>query len=151
MTTITDVAAYILQNNGTMSTMKLEKLCFYSQAQSLSKRGIPLFDEDFQAWRNGPVSPTLFNLHRHLFLIHAGELDPFLPDGAPRLTDAEKTLIDMVCGQLASKTGNQLSERTHAEAPWRDARAGLSPADPCNRTIGKDSIARFYAANPVVR
>ncbi len=35
MATVFDVAAYILENTGSISTMKLQKLCYYSQAWSL--------------------------------------------------------------------------------------------------------------------
>ena len=43
-----------------MSTMKLQKLCYYSQAWALVWDDAPLFNEDFQAWANGPVCPELF-------------------------------------------------------------------------------------------
>ena len=45
MTSIFDVAAYVLDKLGVMTTMKLEKLCYYSQAWSL-------------VWMNGVCSPS---------------------------------------------------------------------------------------------
>lgn len=55
---ITDVAAFILNRTGTITTMKLHKLAFYAQAEHLVKhQGAPLFPEDFYAWRSGPVCP----------------------------------------------------------------------------------------------
>ncbi|MHA1540324.1 MAG: Panacea domain-containing protein [Alphaproteobacteria bacterium] len=44
--------------------MKLQKLCYYSQALSLSKNSKKLFNENFEAWSNGPVCRELFNLHK---------------------------------------------------------------------------------------
>ena len=47
MATIFDVASYILSKQGPMTTMKLEKLCYYAQAWSLVwdedaiRRGVP--------------------------------------------------------------------------------------------------------------
>ena len=38
-----------------ITTMKLQKLCFYSQAYSLVKYNQQLFPEDFRAWKNSPV------------------------------------------------------------------------------------------------
>lgn len=55
-----DVAKYILEVKGTMSTMKLQKLCYYAQAWSLVWDDKPLFDEEFEAWANGPVCRELF-------------------------------------------------------------------------------------------
>lgn len=47
MGSVFDTAKYILEKCGTMSTMKLQKLCYYSQAWSLVWDDAPLFDEDF--------------------------------------------------------------------------------------------------------
>ena len=51
MTSIFDVAAYVLDKLGVMTTMKLEKLCYYSQAWSLVWDERRLFPERFEAWR----------------------------------------------------------------------------------------------------
>ena len=74
MCSIVDVADYILEKYGTMTTMKLQKLAFYSQARALVVNGMPLFDEDSEAWANGPVSPALYALHKGRFLVHPGDL-----------------------------------------------------------------------------
>ncbi len=150
MTSVVDVAAYILDKYGPMTTMKLEKLAYYSQAYSLSRgNGVPLFEEDFQAWVNGPVAPELYHEHRGKFLLHRGELAHALAGHAP-LSASEKRLVDTVCEKLSPLTGNQLSERTHAEKPWRDARIGCGPSDRCEAVISKQAIRHYYSAHPVV-
>lgn len=151
MKSVVDVAAYILDEYGPMTTMKLEKLAYYSQAYSLSRgNGVPLFDEDFQAWVNGPVAPELYQEHRGKFLVRKGDLSSAVAGHAP-LTASEKALIDTVCKELSPLSGNQLSERTHAESPWRDARAGIGPTERCDAIISKRAIREYYAAHPVVR
>lgn len=60
MANVFDVAKYILEVKGTMSTMKLQKLCYYAQAWSLVWDDKPLFGEEFEAWANGPVCRELF-------------------------------------------------------------------------------------------
>ena len=45
MAHVVDVAAYILECLGSVSTMKLQKLTFYSQAYYLVEHGTPLFPE----------------------------------------------------------------------------------------------------------
>ncbi|VEI13109.1 Uncharacterized phage-associated protein [Trueperella bialowiezensis] len=94
MAGIADVAARILDNHGVMSTMKLQKLVFYAQAESLATTGQPLFSEDFQAWRGGPVSLALYRQHRGLFLIRPGQIRliqklGFLPS-RPRLLTVQQ-------------------------------------------------------------
>ena len=79
-----DVAAYILQKMGAMTTMKLQKLVYYSQAWSLVWDEKPLFVEDIEAWANGPVVRELFDYHRGMYEISA------MPIGNPRLLNQEQ-------------------------------------------------------------
>ena len=72
MAHVVDVAAYILEDLGSVSTMKLQKLAFYSQAYYLAEHGATLFPEAFEAWANGPVAPDLFRRHRGEFVIARG-------------------------------------------------------------------------------
>ena len=74
MLSVFDVAKYILQmdTNG-MTTMKLQKLCYYCQAYSLGWTNEKLFYEDIYAWKNGPVCRTLFNAHKGIFLIYLSD------------------------------------------------------------------------------
>lgn len=67
MTNVFDVAKYILHKKGRMSTLKLQKLCYYAQAWSLAWDDSPLFNEDFEAWANGPVCRRLFNIRKGSF------------------------------------------------------------------------------------
>lgn len=146
MTTVVDVANYILNKYGTMTTMKLQKLTFYAQAQALAVTGHPLFPEDFEAWKGGPVCRELYAQHRGMFLIHPGELAAAHPQP---ITNDKKAIIQSVCDHLSSHTGNALSNRTHAELPWQDARGDTPPNNSCNKTISKESIQNFYSTHPI--
>lgn len=146
MTTIIDVANYILSKYGTMTTMKLQKLTFYAQAQALAVTGRPLFQEDFEAWKGGPVCRALYAHHRGMFLIHPGELTEAASRPVPQ---NEQSIIDSACNYLSSQTGNELSRRTHAESPWQEARGDALPNASCTEVISKESMKRFYKANPI--
>ena len=150
MPTVIDVAAYILDEYGPMTTMKLQKLAYCSQAYCLAtNNGEPLFDDDFHAWMNGPVSPTLYQMHRGKFLIHKGE--PSSATAGHSALDARtKAIVDAVCDELSGSSGKQLSERTHGESPWVDAREGYSASERCNNIISKTSIRDYYSTRPVV-
>ena len=64
MVSVYDVAQYILGKIGPLTTMKLQKLLYYSQAWSLVWDDKPLFAEEFEAWANGPVCRELYNMHK---------------------------------------------------------------------------------------
>ena len=146
---ITDVAAFILNRTGTITTMKLHKLAYYAQAAHIvAHNGAPLFPEDFYAWRGGPVAPRLFALHRNLLLIHPGEL----PQGDPdRLTDEDKNLIRHVCTSMGDITGAELGERVCSEDPWLHARGNLKPSDTGGNTlIPKITMGVYYFEHPIL-
>ena len=144
---VVDVAAYILERTDTITTMKLQKLAFYAQVQHLVTTGAPLFPEDFQAWRGGPVVPELYALHRGKFLIRPGELSS---GDSSALTDAERALIDRVCSALGGMTGAELSERTHVEDPWLHAREGMVPSAPSDAVITQEAMRSYYQEHPVL-
>lgn len=141
MSTVFDVAKYILKKTGQITTMKLQKLVYYCQAWSLAWDGVPLFDEDFQAWANGPVCPELFNRHHGKFVVDEG----FLADVSDYSfgKDAIETM-DAVLGHYGDKESHWLSELTHKESPWKEARAGIPNGERCTTVISKDSMQQYY-------
>lgn len=145
MASIVKTAKYILEKMGTMSTMKLQKLCYYSQAWTLAWDEVPLFNEDFEAWANGPVCRSLFDLHKGKFLISADDLPE--SSEAECLSDSERENINKVLEFYGDKEGHWLSELTHKERPWKEARqkANVLPGDSCNEIITKESIEDYYA------
>lgn len=141
MSTVFDVAKYVLKKTGKITTMKLQKLVYYCQAWSLAWDGVPLFDEDFQAWANGPVCPELFRLHHGKFVVDES-LFCDLPD-YPFGQDAIET-IHAVLDHYGDKEPYWLSELTHKEAPWREARAGVPNGEPCSNVIQKERMQQYY-------
>jgi uncharacterized phage-associated protein len=138
MATVFDVAAYILERRGSMPAMKLQKLTYYSQAWSLVWDEMPLFDNRIEAWANGPVVPDLYTAHRGQFQVSKIEGD------ASALTDTQKETIDKVLEFYGDKTSQWLSDLTHTESPWIDARRGLAPAQRGSEEIKIASMAMYY-------
>lgn len=140
MANIFDVAKYILEKRGTMSTMKLQKLCYYAQAWALVWDDEPLLDEEFEAWANGPVC-------RELFLKTQGRYSVSAEDetgGNGDLTEDEKDTIDKVLEHYGEHNAQWLSQLTHMEEPWNNARIGVPAGVGCNRIITKESMALYY-------
>lgn len=144
MVTVKDVANYILNRLGFVSTMKLQKLVYYSQARSLVAADAPLFLEDFQAWANGPVCADLFVLHRGRFIVGPGDLGLSVAENP--LTSLERASIDRTLSVLGEYDGNDLSNLTHSESPWRDARGDTPEGERCQNVISKESIRAFYSS-----
>jgi uncharacterized phage-associated protein len=137
-----DVAEYILSRLGSMSAMKLQKLVYYSQAWTLVWTENPLFDEEIQAWANGPVVWELYCLHRGMFRV-----DPGLFQGDPsRLSEDQKDAVGRVLTYYGDKDPQWLSSLTHLETPWQQARSGVEKGQPCSNIISKESILEYYSS-----
>ena len=140
MANVFNVAKYILEKCGDMSTMKLQKLCYYAQAWSLVWDDRPLFDEDFQAWANGPVCNELFQKTKGKFLVTASDET----GGAGDLTDNQKDTINKVIEYYEPHNAQWLSRLTHLEDPWKNARANLPEDAHSDAIISKESMALYY-------
>ena len=140
MANVFDTARYILEQSGRMSTMKLQKLCYYSQAWSLVWDETPLFNEDFEAWANGPVCPELFYKTKGKYSVNAEDET----GGEGNLSGNQKDTIDRVLEHYGSHDAQWLSQLTHMEDPWIKARAGLPRGAGCNNVITKESMALYY-------
>lgn len=141
MANVFDVAKYILSKKGTMSTWKLQKLCYYSQAWHYTWTEHPLFANRIEAWANGPVVVDLFNMHRHMFMIsdiQAGNIS--------NLSDDEKNSIDIVLRDYGDMEPYALRELTHHEAPWMLARGNLPDNAKCSNEITLDSMGDYYGS-----
>lgn len=140
MANVFATARYLLTKSGPMSTMKLQKLCYYAQAWSLVWDDFPLFEEDFQAWANGPVCPELFFATKGKFLVSAEDE----PVGKGELSDNQKDTVDRVLEYYGKHDAQWLSQLTHLEDPWKEARADTLPGGSCCNVISKESMAMYY-------
>ena len=141
MTTVHDVAAFILRELGEMTTMKLQKLVYYSQAWSIVWDEKPLFRERIEAWANGPVVPELWKEHRQEYSVSTW------PRGdADRLAAEQKETVEAVLRYYGPKSSQWLSDLTHMEEPWRDARKGLGPGERGNAEISVGSLLAYYGS-----
>lgn len=136
-----DVVAYILEKMGTMTTMKLQKLVYYSQAWSLVWDEEPLFEEKIEAWANGPVVRELFDYHRGMYEISS------MPYGNSRLLNQEQQeTVDAVLEYYGHRSAQWLIELTHMEDPWKQARQGLNSLERGNQVISLGAMADYYSS-----
>jgi uncharacterized phage-associated protein len=136
-----DVAAYILGEHGPMSAMKLQKLVYYSQAWSLVWEDRPLFREHIEAWAHGPVVPELYREHRGQFDVHGWPRGNAAALGAP-----DRETVDAVLGYYGAHNAQVLSDWTHSEEPWKQARADLPEGERGNAEITLESMMEYYSS-----
>lgn len=144
MASVFDVAKYILQKKGEISTWKLQKLCYYSQAWSVAWTDEPIFDEEFEAWKNGPVCRALFNEHRGMYMIN----EDGIKGDASCLSEDQCETIDVVLDAYGDMAPYDLREQTHNEDPWINARARAHACEGanCEEIITIEDMGLYYGS-----
>ena len=116
-----DVAEYIIwldsQNDSDgISPLKIQKLVYYAQGFFLAVFNKPLFTDSIEAWRHGPVVPTLWQEYKDYgknpILLHSGYNS--------NLPSEETDLIDEVFNIFGLYSAWGLRNMTHEEQPWID-------------------------------
>ena len=135
MADVFDVSAYILKKAGPMSAMKLQKLVYYSQAWATVWDDDVLFNEQVQAWDNGPVVRELWEVNRGKFKIVSVE-----SGNAAIIDAAQRETIDRVLEFYGDKNAQWLSDLTHMEDPWKNAFAQGQ-----NTEITPQAMSEYYS------
>lgn len=115
--------------------MSLEKLVYYAQAFHLVLKREPLFPDDIQAWKWGPVVQSVYKRYA------AYGADPIvLPLDGP-LTSLDKgveAFLKQVVDFFCRHTAINLSRATHLERPWIEA------SDSSDNIIHQACLKEYY-------
>lgn len=111
--------------------MKLQKLVYLAQRESLSRTDEPLFEEEIQGWRLGPVIPDLRTYYKE---------DSLSTEDGEALSDEDRAALDAVYDEYAAQESMSLSRMTHGEICWRKSRRGIRPNESSSNPIPLDDI-----------
>ncbi|MDJ0617078.1 MAG: DUF4065 domain-containing protein [Calothrix sp. MO_192.B10] len=155
-----DVARYFIVRayedgiEAEMTNMKVQKLLYYAQSLHLALYDEPLFDEEIQAWRYGPVCPPAYKFYSNF---EANQLPiPNKEESLRSISDENKELLEEVWGYFGGYHAYRLSDMTHGEFPWKKARKGLPPqassTEPIQRqdmkALGEQKLDVMERENP---
>lgn len=120
MTNALDAAKYIAfaykkRFGETISEMKLHKLLYFAQRESLIAEDRPLFPEVFEGWRFGPVIPSIRYSFADISSSPEIELDA-----------TSKRVIEDTLKRYGGKDPWSLSRLSHGEYSWQKSREGVS-------------------------
>lgn len=116
-----DVAQYIFSEYKKISgkiidEMKLHKLLYLTQREALAVTGEPMFKEDFEGWKYGPVCREVRNSYTE---------DGVFSDGMKDISIENEYIAKNIILQYGAYESWKLSEMSHKELSWRNARKGI--------------------------
>lgn len=120
-----DVARYICEEYHRISgeaidEMKLHKLLYFSQRESIAITGEPLFNDSFEGWRYGPVCVAVRNGFCQ------GEM---LGAAFRAIAESSAYIVKNIILQYGALASWKLSQISHAEISWINARKGLAAGE----------------------
>lgn len=134
MIDVLDAAKYIASSyqtkySETISEMKLHKLLYFAQRESLVRTNNAMFDGLFQGWRFGPVIPEVRREYQNILVC-----TPLW------MNQSNKDILDYVIDKYGSKDAWSLSRLTHGEYSWINSRRGVGEYENSARIIPIDDI-----------
>lgn len=112
--------------------MKLHKLLYFVQRESLVSLDKPAFGETIQAWKFGPVVPVVHNKYEKGLINDQYRFEDF---------GEFKPIIDRVYSAYSSKDSWTLSMISHEEYSWKQARIGVPTDRNCDHVLKLEDIA----------
>jgi gp27 len=114
---------YYEKNGKHMDEMRMHKLMYFVQRESLMYNKEPLFDATFYGWKYGPVLKEVRNqFKKDLNLEELTKLKDSVSDNT-------KKLLESVFDRYGSLSSWKLSALSHEEFSWKMARSGLNYED----------------------
>jgi uncharacterized phage-associated protein len=98
-----------------------------------------MFAPKIEAWANGPGVRKVFKTYQGQYKVSRSE-----EGDRDALKSVERETVDAVLKSYDDKSGFYLSESTHRERPWMDARKGLAPGEVGDREITLAAMRDYY-------
>lgn len=137
MSALIAAATLVQISSGSLTNLQLQKLLYLSQMFYMGEHKRPIFAEDFEAWKLGPVLPAVY---RKAKMYGGRPVETlFIPE---RVTDPTiRSCLENTYKDLGSLSASQLVNITHwGKGAWAKNYDGHDSGS----TIPKSDIAREY-------
>ncbi len=105
--------------NGTdVYQMKMHKLMYFAQRESLMYNKEPLFDSEFEGWKYGPVLVEVRDAYKN-------NDEVLFSSALGKVSEDTENLLRSVYKRYGKVSSWNLSGLSHAELSWKSARKGL--------------------------
>lgn len=117
---IVDAARYTIHlaynvKGGSLTPLKMQKILYLAQGWSYVWDDTALFDDEFEAWRYGPVNMEVYDVFKKY---GRDEIPAFEGNDSVRMTKAERETLEAVWDSYATWDAYALVELTHRQTPW---------------------------------
>lgn len=138
MERIIDVAQYIYIEYKKLSgkpidEMKLHKLLYLTQRESIAIINEPMFEEEFEGWKYGPVSCEVRSVYSE---------DGMVRDDIREIANENAYIAKNVIMQYGAYESWKLSQMSHKEISWMNSRIGIPEGQHGNNKLKLEDIRK---------
>lgn len=138
MERIIDVAQYIYdeykrQSGETIDEMKLHKLLYFAQRESLAITNEPMFSEGFAGWKYGPVSEIVRRCYTK---------EGMYAEDIREISAGSAYIAKNIILQYGAMASWKLSQISHKELSWLNSRKGLPEGANGNAPLNLEDIRK---------
>jgi uncharacterized phage-associated protein len=133
----------ICDDNDSMTNLRLNKLLYFAQGWSLARTGKPLFNNNFEAWKFGPVVPEIYRKYKPYGKNPIDQVD-FSYNYNSLSNDDYELLID-VAREYGKYSAGALVDISH-DKPWKDAH-NLCEGE----IINQEKILSYFKSLPALQ
>lgn len=138
------IALYIISSGREITNLLLQKILYYVKAISKIFEGESFILEPCEAWKFGPVFPSVYEKYRE-FGKQEIKLNLSKDYISELLSEEEKTVTDFVMNTFGIYNAWFLKDLTHLEEPWIVARKGLAEDDASRNQMDEEIISNYFA------
>ena len=117
-----------------ITNLKLQKMLYFAQAAHLSMYGKPLFEDEIEAWKFGPVVRSVYDQYK------ANGNSPIAECVGIKLEDDLESFLESVWSIYGKYSASELVQITHNHLPWKEAYLGKGE----NEIIKQDRLKEYY-------
>lgn len=132
---------FVAENGENMDEMRMHKMMYLAQRESLMYNNTSLFDSAFRGWKFGPVLTEVRSAYK---------LGTMFDYEGEYLSADDQKLVKSVFDRYKSFTSWKLSSLSHRELSWKNSRRGLAADENGDNTL-KLSDMRVDAAKELLR
>lgn len=125
---------YKKMSGSVIDEMKLHKLLYLTQRESLAITGQPLFEEEFEGWKYGPVCREVRSCYTEDGMFSNEDIEEIELESA--------YIAKNVILQYGALESWKLSQLSHKEISWKNARQGIPDGQNGNKKLSLDDIRK---------
>lgn len=128
-----------------ITNLKLNKLLYFAQGWSLARLGKPLFQNDIQAWKYGPVVASVYHDYKNCGNSPITFVDEKYSNAV--FSGEQYALLLDVYAEYGKYTARTLTTMTHESGtPWSQF---YSESE--NKVIPKEAIKEYFSSLPSLK